>query len=126
LKGGCILLLMIARSFLAITKQNGLEPGHNILNISSVNPLTISQTWWLLTARIGRGFGYVASIGLPISNHLSASHLSPILPPSPFDALTLAQGRLLTSLSDVALATSDNGRASGLAVCFEDLILAFP
>jgi hypothetical protein len=39
--------------------------------------------------------------------------------------VTLAQGRPLTSLSDIALATSDRCRASGLAVRFQDLVLAF-
>jgi hypothetical protein len=48
---------------------------------------------------------------------------SPITALSPFDALTLAQGGPLTSLSDIALATSDHGRASGLAVRLQDLFL---
>jgi hypothetical protein len=35
-----------------------------------------------------------------------------------FDALTLAQGRPLTSLSDIALATSDHGRFGHYRACF--------
>ena len=31
----------------------------------------VGQAWWLLTVWIGRGFGCVASIGLPIRNHRS-------------------------------------------------------
>jgi hypothetical protein len=46
---------------------------------------------------------------MPRTNHLSL--FTNPLPLSPFDALALAQGRPLTSLSDIALATSDHGRS---------------
>jgi len=62
---------MIARSFLALKKQNGLETYRNVLKISCAEPLRIGQAWWLLTVRRIRRFGYVASIGLPITNHQS-------------------------------------------------------
>jgi hypothetical protein len=44
-----------------------------------------------------------------------------------FDGLRLLRAglSLLTSLSDIALAKSDHGRASGPAVRFQDLFLAF-
>src|SRR5258708_6896173 len=41
LKGDCILLLILARSFLAIKRQNGLEIGRNFLKIRCANPLAI-------------------------------------------------------------------------------------
>jgi hypothetical protein len=62
------LLLIVARSFLALKKQNGLETCRNVLKISWVDPLAIGEAWWLLTVRKGRWFGYVASIGFPITN----------------------------------------------------------
>jgi hypothetical protein len=79
-KSDCILLLTIARSFLALTEQNRLETCRNVLKISCADTLTIGQTWWLLTVRIGRRFGYVASIGLLIRNRF---HLSLLLYLSP-------------------------------------------
>jgi hypothetical protein len=61
-------------------------------------------------------------IGLPITNH-------------PFDALTLAQGGPLTfhfspvtnpqPLTSHQSLLTNHGRGSGLAVCFQDLFLAF-
>jgi hypothetical protein len=57
LKGGCILLLILARSYLAHKKQNGLETYGNVLKISCADPLAIGQAWWLLTLRRGRRFG---------------------------------------------------------------------
>jgi hypothetical protein len=67
------LLLVLAGTFLAlkIKKQNGLGAWRNTSKISYAKPLAIGRAWWLLTVRKDRGFGYVVSIGLPITNHQS-------------------------------------------------------
>jgi hypothetical protein len=111
-------------------------------------PLAIGKPSGYWTVRRIRRFGYGASIGLPITNlsdivprlrvdvrlpftnHQSllthstrfacsgrASHLSL------FTCHQSPNLSLLTSLSDIALATSDHGRASGLTVRLQDLFL---
>jgi hypothetical protein len=64
-------------------------------------PLAIGKPSGYWTVRRSRRFVYVASIGLPITNYFSP----------------------ITSLSDIAFATSDHGRDSGLAVRLQDLFL---
>ena len=43
----------------------------NVFTISCDYPLAVGQAYRLLTVRRGRRFGYVASIGFPITNHFS-------------------------------------------------------
>jgi hypothetical protein len=39
---------MVARSFLALKKQNGLETCRNVLKLSCADPLAVGQACWLL------------------------------------------------------------------------------
>ena len=113
------MLLIVARSFLALKKQNGFEMRRNVLKISCAAPWPSASL-----VAIGRSGEFAAlvigaSIGLPITN------LSDIVPRLRVDVrlpFTNHQS-LLTSLSDIALATSDHGRASGLTVRLQDLFL---
>jgi hypothetical protein len=77
--------------------SNGFKTSQ-VFKIRCENPLAIR----LSLSATGRS-GEVAAIGLPTTNHFSP----------------------ITSLSDIAFATSDHGRASGLPVRFQDLFLAF-
>ncbi len=61
-KSNCILLLILARSFLALKKQNGSETYRNVLKVSCAEPLAIDQVitygsekspLWLCVASIG-------------------------------------------------------------------------
>jgi hypothetical protein len=103
------LLLIVARD--QNQKQNGLERIETslqsvvIILLLSAKPPERSRLWLCRCDRI--------------TNHesLLTNH------PSTRQRLLRAGLSLLTSLSDIALATSDHGRASGLTVRLQNLIL---
>jgi hypothetical protein len=89
------LLLIVARSFLATKKQNGLEACRNVLKISCADLWPSAKPGGYWPVRRGRRFVYVGSIGYQRESPFT-SHFSPI---------------------------TSHGRASGLAVRLQNLFL---
>jgi hypothetical protein len=92
LKSDCILLSIVARSFLAIKKQNGLETCRNVLKLSCADSLAIGQACRLLD-----GPERIAAVVMSLRSAYQSRITLRRAPGLSLSKVTLAQGRPLTS-----------------------------